>query len=80
MQNHVFKLVFPTVKGFPGDASGKELVCQFGGRKETWVQFLGWEDALEKGMANHSNTLAWRIPTDRGAWGATIHSIAESRT
>ena len=27
MQNHGFKLVFPTVKGFPGDASGKELVC-----------------------------------------------------
>ena len=23
--------------------------------QETWVQFLGWEDPLEKGMANHSN-------------------------
>jgi len=28
---------------------------------ETWVQFLGWEDALEKGMATHSSILAWRI-------------------
>ena len=28
---------------------------------ETWVQSLGWEDALEKGMANHSSILAWRI-------------------
>ena len=29
---------------------------------ETWVQFLGWEDTLEKGMATHSSILAWRIP------------------
>ena len=29
---------------------------------ETWVQSLGWEDLLEKGMATHSNILAWRIP------------------
>ena len=28
---------------------------------ETWVQSLGWEDALDKGMATHSNFLAWRI-------------------
>ena len=30
--------------------------------QETWVQSLGWEDPLEKGMATHSGTLAWRIP------------------
>jgi len=29
---------------------------------ETWVQSLGQGDPLEKGMATHSNTLAWRIP------------------
>ena len=29
---------------------------------ETWVQSLGWEEALEKGMATHSSILAWRIP------------------
>ena len=29
---------------------------------ETWVQSLGWEDPLEKGMAIHSSILAWRIP------------------
>ena len=28
---------------------------------------------LEKGMATHSSILAWRIPTDRGVWGATVH-------
>ena len=30
--------------------------------QETWVQSLGWEDPLEKGMATHSSILAWRIP------------------
>ena len=29
--------------------------------RETWVQSLGWEDVLEKGMATHSSILAWRI-------------------
>ena len=32
------------------------------GMRETWVQSLGWEDPLEKEMATHSSTLAWRIP------------------
>ena len=30
--------------------------------QETWVWSVGWEDPLEKGMAPHSNILAWRIP------------------
>ena len=30
--------------------------------QETWIQPLGWEDPLEKGMATHSNVLVWRIP------------------
>ena len=29
---------------------------------ETWVQSLGQEDLLEKGMAAHSSILAWRTP------------------
>ena len=29
--------------------------------QETWVLSLGQEDPLEKGMATHSNILAWRI-------------------
>ena len=31
------------------------------GMRETWVQSLGWEDPLEKEMAAHSSTLAWRM-------------------
>ena len=30
--------------------------------KEKQVQFLGWEDPLEKEMATHSTILAWGIP------------------
>ena len=30
--------------------------------REIWVRSLGQEDPLEKGMATHSNILAWRIP------------------
>ena len=30
--------------------------------QETWVQSLGQEDALKKGMATHSSIVAWRIP------------------
>ena len=30
--------------------------------QEIWVQSLGQEDLLEKGMATHSSILAWRIP------------------
>ena len=47
---------------------------------ETRVWSLGWEDPLEKGMATHSNILAWRIPIDRGAWQATVHGVTKSRT
>ena len=28
-----------------------------------WVRSLGWEDALEQGMATHCSILAWRIPS-----------------
>ena len=34
--------------------------------QETRVRSLGWEDPLEKEMATHSSTLAWKIPWIRG--------------
>ena len=37
--------------------------------QETWVQSLGWEDPLEKGMATHSSILSWRIPWTEEAGG-----------
>ena len=39
-----------------------QLVKNLSAMQETWVQSLGWEDSLEKGMATHSSILAWRIP------------------
>ena len=30
--------------------------------QDTWVRSPGWEDPLEKEMANHSSTLAWKTP------------------
>ena len=45
--------------------------------QETWVQSLGWEDPLKKGMAAHSSILDWRIP-DRGAWQAPVHAVTKS--
>ena len=44
--------------GFPDGSDCKNLPSM----QETWVLSLGWEDALEKGMATHSSILAWRIP------------------
>ena len=35
---------------------------------ETRVRSLGWEDTLEKEMATHSSSLAWKNPMDGGAW------------
>ena len=39
----------------------RELKC-LPGMWETQVRTLGWEDPLEKEMATHSSTLAWKIP------------------
>jgi len=45
----------------------------------SWLQSLGWEDPLEKGMATCSGVLSWRIPMDRGVWQATVHAVAKSQ-
>ena len=39
-----------------------QMVKNLPAMQETQVQSLGQEDPLEKGMATHSSTLAWRIP------------------
>ena len=44
----------------------------------TRIQFLGWEDPLEKEMATHSSIQhpCLENPKDRGAWQATVHGVA----
>ena len=45
--------------------------------REIWVRFLGWEDPLEKEMATHSSTVAWKIPWMEGPGG--LQSIGSQR-
>ena len=45
--------------------------------RETWVQSLGWGDALEKGMASHSRILAWKIPWTKEPGG--LQSMGSQR-
>ena len=44
--------------GFPVAQMAKSLPAM----QETWVQYPGQEDPLEKGTATHSSILAWKIP------------------
>ena len=48
--------------------------------QETRVQSLGWEDPLEKEMANHSSILAWRIPWAEGPGGLQSLGLQKSQT
>ena len=49
--------------------------------RKTRVQSLGQEDPLEKEMATHSSTLAWKIPwTEERGRLHTVHVVAESDT
>ena len=56
--------------GFPGGSMVKNPPAV----QETWVQSLGWEDALEEGMTTHPSTLAYRIPWIEEA--GSLQSIA----
>ena len=44
------------------------------------VRSLGWEDPLEKEMATHSSTLAWKIPWTGEPGRPTVHGVAKSLT
>ena len=60
---------------FPGGSVVKNLPAM----QETWVQSLGQDNPLEKGMATHSSILL-ENPMDRGAWWATVHGVTQSQT
>ena len=45
--------------------------------RETWVLSLGWEDALEKGMAPHSSILAWEFHGPYSPWGRKESDMTE---
>ena len=54
-----------------------QMVKNLPAMQETWVQFLGQEDPLEKAMATHSSILAWRIPSSEEPGG--LQSIGSQR-
>ena len=45
--------------------------------QQTWFQSLGWEAPLEKGMANHSSILAWRIQWTMYSIGSQPHTTEQ---
>ena len=48
--------------------------------QETWVRFLGWEDALEEEMETHSITLACRIPWTEEPDGLRPMGVSKSHS
>ena len=54
-----------------------QLVKNLPAMEETQVQFLGWEDPLEKEMATHSSILAWKISWTEGPRG--LQSMGSQR-
>ena len=47
---------------------------------QTRVRTPGGEEPLEKGMATHSNILAWKIPWTEESDGLQVHEAAKSQT
>ena len=66
-------LLCKVVLGFPSCSNGEESACNAGDPGSV----LGQEDPLEKGMATHSSTLAWRIPWTEEPGG--LHSMGFQR-
>ena len=50
------------------------------GKGASTVQSLGWEDSLEEGTATPLQYSCLENPMARGAWGATVYSVAKSWT
>ena len=63
------------IQFFPGGSDGKESACS----TETRVRSLGWEDTLEKGMATHSSTIAWKITSLVAQMVKRLSTMRETR-
>ena len=64
--------------GFPWVFLVAQSVKNLPAVQETLLQYLGWEDLLEKEMAIHSSILCQGNSKDSGAWQATVHRVAKS--
>ena len=75
-----FTCISLTYWGFPGGSDGKESTCNADDKGDR-VWSLGGEDPLEKEMATHSSTLAWKILwTEEPGGLQSIHGVAKSQT
>ena len=54
-----------------------QLVNNSPAMQETWVQSLGWEDSLERGMATPLQYSCLENSMDRGTLWATVHGVAK---
>ena len=65
-------------EGEPRASLVAQMVKNLPAMWETWVQSLGQEDPLEKGMATHSGILTWRIPRTEEPGGSSPWGHKES--
>ena len=61
-RNRTYKLLNSKSLVHPVSSLVAQMVKCLPAVQETQVQSLGWEDPLEKVMATHSSSLAWKIP------------------
>ena len=72
---------FMCLLGLPhGGLLVAQMVKNLPALQETRVQSLGWEDSLEKEMANPLQCSCLENLMDRGAWWVTVHGVAKSWT
>ena len=62
------------------DSLVAQMVKRLPAMQDTRVQFLGWEDPLEKEMATHSSILAWKISWTEEPGGLPSTGLQESDT
>ena len=80
LYNFLIIIVLPCSKEVTKASLIAQLVKNPPTRQETQVQFLGWEDPLEKETATHSSVLAWRIPWTVACQAPLSMGLQESDT
>ena len=79
MYKHIYAHIYIyacTSMGFPSGTSGKESTCQ----RRRDILIPGSERSAEVGNGNPLQYSCMENPMDRGAWRATVHGVAKSRT
>ena len=64
--------------GIPGGSDGKESTCN--AEDLGLIPGLGGSPGGGHGNPVQYSVLAWRIPTDKGAWWVTVHGVTKSQT